>query len=440
MNTVSTSNVYIKFPTRAFVRGCGARNLNSTIEGAYDPRIFVPEGQDGWNLLIADNDLNEFEWASDDRGTPLEGLPEGIGVCPDEFADCDFVEQHACEQEGLEPYVLMFKDLIDIQTINKNVNVHGLTCLVPNPGKPGARLAVADALSTLASDYELDALSSDDYTAPSKAELGDNSVNPTFGLNPTWRSWFANVLDDLTANELFYILGIANSNAKSSLYEMPAIQEATRLESWANLAIDVRQELMCAQDQAGETFMSHKFWNPNVSSLGHSVVVDLFEFSEMIPSNSAKLAMNASMVADKFLKIFATGYWDEKWSRGAVTSINRSDGYFSWLKLLSANYASKNGYMVIANNFFMFWNELLSFDRILPGETLRFEPSSYSLENSLAEYLLVQNDDAPILASPYRYHQSAVNVPDNIQNVFNYFKQVVDVDTMSLDSEQGCRG
>ena len=115
------------------------------------------------------------------------------------------------------------------------------------------------------------------------------------------------------------------------------------------------------------------------------------------------------------MKIFATGYWDEKWSRGTVTDIDTSDGYFSWLKLLSANYASDNGYMVIANNFFMFWNELLSFDTMRVGEDLRFQPSAYSLENSLAEYLLVQNDAAPMLASPYRYKQGAGHVPDNIQ-------------------------
>ena len=427
VDNITTTYYSANFPTKAFVRGCGVRNLNSNVDGAYDPRIFVPDDQNGWNLLISDNNLQEFAWALDDnKGAPIDALPEGIGVCPDQFADCDFVQEHACDQEVEDPYVVMFRDLIDLTTINKTLKIAGMTCLVPDPSKPGASLAVADALSTLASDYELDAMSSDDYTAPNKRKLGDSGVNPTFGLNPTWRRWFANDLDEQSANELFYMLGVGNGTAKASLYEVPAIQEETRLESWADLAIDVRQELMCTQDEEGGTFMSQKFWNPNVSSLGHSVVMGLLEFADTLTANSAKLGLNVDMVAEKFLKIFATGYWDEKWSRGTVTDLDTSDGYFSWLKLLSANYASDNGYMVIANNFFMFWNELLSFDTMRAGDDLRFQPSAYSLENSLAEYLLVQNDAAPMLASPYRYKQSAGNVPDNIQNIFNYFKQVVD--------------
>ena len=59
-----------------------------------------------------------------------------------------------------------------------------------------------------------------------------------------------------------------------------------------------------------------------------------------------------------------------------------------------------------------------------------------SLPITEAEYLLVQHEQGPILSSPYRYKASEVNVPDNIQNIFNYYKQVIDTPALRADGDE----
>ena len=88
--------------------------------------------------------------------------------------------------------------------------------------------------------------------------------------------------------------------------------------------------------------------------------------------------------------------------------------------------------MIIANNLFMYYNELNSYDFLSasPNDRLNYEfqTNRYSLESGLADYLLVQDSKFPMYMAPYRYHQFNALVPDNLLNIFNFHRVLLEDD------------
>ena len=436
---INTTYVYSDFVTRAFVRSCGVRDLSSEVEGAYDPRIFVPEGQTGWNLLFKDASLNPFEWE-------MGSLPDTVGECPDNLDGCDFVAAHSCEQ-GQLPYVVVLKDLVDVTnlTTNEGVSIGGQTCFVIDPLKPRTAEVVAGALKNVVEDYDLDAITSDDYHTPLQYEQ-DLNLNPEFKLTTAFRDWFDGDLDESNANELFMMLGLSHSSSKSTFYDAIGVPDIVRdaadfeqaladyNQAWVDTAVDVRRNLMCQIDPDfdNKPYMAAHNWNPNISSIGHTSFMETLELEDTPGVNVGKLGTNITEVAENFFTMFATGFWDEKWNRGNLLRVDSFDAYYSMMKMLSANFASQTGYMNVLNQFFMFWNELPGFEKITvsqreQGDTggFMFQPNAYSLEQSLADLLLVQHPRTPLLSAPYRYHALENIVPDSIQDIFGFYKSVM---------------
>ncbi len=433
---INTSFIYPNFAKRAFVRGCGRAFLRSQVEGSYDPRVFVPEGQNGWNLLFKNRNFENFDWQLDQK-TP------GVGLCPRGLADCDFVESHQCT-DGLKPYVVMFKDLVDIRNfdVDQNLAIGGQTCFVVDPLKNKSSEVVAGALKNLIEDYNLDAISSDDYHTPFQAyQTAD--YTPKMQLTTAFRDWFNEDLSVENSNELFMMLGLSVGFSKSSYYDAigipdknttpdPALLEQQLYEyntKWVDTAVGVRENLMCSADLDSKPYMAEHNWNPNISSIGHSSVMDMLLLDEQVYENVGRIATNITEVAERFFKLFATGFWDEKWNRGNLLKLSSSDEYYQMMKLMSAHYATQNGYMIIANQFFMFWNELPSLNKVKPNQRAdqdtggyQFQPNAYSLEQSLADLLMVQHRVSPLLSAPYRYHTLGSLVPDSIQDLFGFYQ------------------